>query len=148
MTPQEIATDKIAQEWIGRSFKLGSHDCAHLVMAMREAIGSPISFSGGLKYTTEAGAVRALRKLGYKDLDQACDDLLGDRLETPLFANFGDVVMVPGEGSLAGGLGIMLNDGRVLIAAAPEGVQPVFQPLGHVDPQTGKSLCLAAWRLI
>ena len=116
-------------------------------MAMRAEIGAPITFKGGAKYSTEAGAIRALRKLGYNDLDQACDDLLGARLETPLFANYGDIVMVPGEGSLAGGLGIMLNDGRVLIAAAPEGEQPVFQPLGHVDPQTGKSLCLAAWRL-
>ncbi len=70
MTPQEIATDKIAQEWIGRPFKLGSDDCAHLVMAMRAEIGAPISFKGGAKYSTEAGAIRALRKLGYNDLDQ------------------------------------------------------------------------------
>ncbi|MFN8994153.1 MAG: DUF6950 family protein [Pseudomonadota bacterium] len=147
MTPQEIATDKIAQEWIGRPFKLGSDDCAHLVMAMRAEIGAPITFKGGAKYSTEAGAIRALRKLGYNDLDQACDDLLGTRLETPLFAHYGDVIMVPGEGTLAGGLGIMLNDGRVLIAAAPEGVEPYFQALGHVDPKTGKSLCIAAWRL-
>lgn len=147
MTPQEIATDKIAQEWIGRPYKLGSDDCAHLVMAMREEIGAPISFKGVAKYSTDAGAVRALKKLGYNDIDQACDALLGTRLETPLFAHYGDVVMVPSEGSLAGGLGIMLNDGRVLIAASLAGGQPVFQPLGHVDKETGKSLCLAAWRL-
>ena len=147
MTPQEIATDKIATEWMGRSFRLGTHDCAHLVMAMREEIGAPITFKGGAKYSTEAGAIRALKKLGYNDIDHACDALLGTRLETPMFAHYGDVVMVPGEGSLAGGLGVMLNDGRVLIAAAPEGVEPFFQALGHVDPKTGKSLCLAAWRL-
>ena len=147
MTPQEIATDKIATEWMGRDFALGSQDCAHLVMALRAEMGAPITFKG-TKYSTEKGALRALKKLGYSDLDGACDALLGARLETPLFANYGDIVMVPGEGALAGGLGIMLNDGRVLIAAAPEGVTPFFQSLGHVDPVTGKSLCLAAWRLI
>jgi hypothetical protein len=148
MNAQEAATQEIVSKWQDRPFQIGTDDCAHLIMEMRAALGAPITFKGGGIYSTEMGALRVLKKLGYDDLEQACDAMLGERLETPLFAAMGDVVMFPGEGALNGGLGLALNDGRIFIPAGPDGETAIFRALGHVDPVTGQSMCLAAWRLV
>ena len=123
----------------------GRHDCVQMVAAMRAEMGAPVEIP---PYQTETGGLRALRRKGWQDLPAAAAAMLGPELETPLFAREGDVLLFPADGPWGGGLGLVLSHHRILVPAAPPGGEGQFVVLGHVDPDTGKSLCSRGWRLL
>lgn len=145
---QAQALERVAADWIGQPRVWGSRDCVHLVMAMRAEIGKPIRIMGGASYTTEAGGLRVLKRKGYGSLQEAAAAYLGEELPTPLFARPGDVLAFPVEGAWGCGLGLCLPDHRILMPGGLTAEEGYFLPLGHVDPATGKSMCITGWRLV
>jgi hypothetical protein len=93
-------------------FKFGKHDCAQLVRWHLRAIGKPAKVAAKAgSYHSLAGGMRALQKLGYKDLIAAMDDHF-ERIPAAA-ALPGDVIAMPGiEGP--GALTIALGNGRVV----------------------------------
>ena len=152
MRPHEKAliADAVCFDWLCSDMVWGQRDCAHLIMDMRSRVGAPITFKGLVNYKTSRGGWRALRSLGYHSVMSACDELLGERLETPLFAEPGDVLLVPSDSPWDGGLSLVMSGHRcLLVGSDPENDEPPrFHALGHVDPVTGVSMALAAWRLV
>lgn len=66
----------------------------------------------GLKYSTETGAVRALKRTGFADLIEAVDALGLERI-APAAAKTGDLVGMPCEGPWGCALTVAVGNGRV-----------------------------------
>lgn len=57
----------------GRPYKPGNRDCLKLLLKAVRAMGGSTVVAKGAKYTTEAGALRELKKRGFDDLPSAID---------------------------------------------------------------------------
>ena len=115
----------------GRAFAWGVHDCATWVADVRRALtGEDAAADWRGKYSTEAGAIRAVRRRGYPGLAAWVSDLLGGPLDSPLMAQRGDIVL---DGT-TGALGI-----------ATSGAAAFVSPDGLVFLQMDR--CAMAWRV-
>lgn len=121
-------------DWIGQPFKWGERDCARLAHAALEARGRTSELAGAARYTSAAGSVRALRRLGYDDLPAALDGQGLQRI-APASALPLDIVALPSEGDMPS-LTVALGGGRVLCFHPESASAVVFQPRQYV----------AAWR--
>jgi len=82
----EAAT--IPPEW-------GVHDCATFAFDVRARItGIDDAARWRGKYRTARGCAGVMRRMGWASVDEGADALLGPRLESPLLAQRGDIVMV------------------------------------------------------
>jgi len=144
MKPQMVIRRDAVQACIdrfdGKPLKWGRVDCGRIVSHNLRQLGIATSLVKGLTYSTEHGALRAMRSLGVNGLGEAMDRL-GDR-----------VFRIPPAGAVAGDIIGMECDGEVwdmaLTVVAPnrrvfgiyDGAAKVIQPdLRHA---------VAAWRCI
>lgn len=104
---------KFISEMRQREFRWGEDDCGiawaarlvEIVTGERLDIDVPT-------YTSELGAVRALRKMGYNDLKEAAIDILKREPEPPSRATIGDLALIETGGALGYAFGIV-NGERV-----------------------------------
>ncbi|QBX38677.1 hypothetical protein E4M02_11180 [Brevundimonas sp. S30B] len=116
-----------------------SRDCIRLAGHALHKLGKRVSLTKGLRYSSEAGGVRAMRKLGFSNLLEAVDAALGEENRiAPAAALPGDIIALPTEGDNPFGcaLAVAVGNGRVIGFQNGHGV--VVQPLQY----------LAAWRSI
>lgn len=116
---------------LAQPFVWGVNDCATMAFDVRRAmtgIDDAARWRG--RYSTEAGAIRTCRKLGWSDFVAMGRDLLGEPLPTVLMAQRGDLVL--------GGqpLGWAVVTGWTVVGLAPAGA--VTLPL---------DACKFAWRV-
>lgn len=110
-------------------FEWGRNDCATWVADWRALItGQDAASAWRGKYKTERGALRQIKRAGFKTMPDWVDSILGARLKTPLLARRGDIALVQDA------LGIVT--GAQVAALSPEGV--VFFRLDEAQ---------AAWRV-
>ncbi|MDG4650122.1 hypothetical protein P6F26_16865 [Roseibacterium sp. SDUM158017] len=111
------------------SFAWGSHDCATWACDTAAAITGTNSHAEAWRgrYSTAAGSVRVMRKLGWRDLGELGDSLFGGRIPV-LMAGRGDLALVDGA------LGVVA--GQSVAVLAEDGV--LMMPLRDAD---------AAWRI-
>lgn len=97
-----------------RKFKLGRFDCAQMVAWHLRRIGKPVKIAKAGVYHSPAGAVRALKNLGYDTLAQVADAHF-ERI--PWAATVaGDLVEIEADGdSPIGAMGVVVGNGRVLV---------------------------------
>lgn len=101
-------------------FAWGTHDCATWVAGWgREVTGEDHAAAWRGRYDTEVGAVRMIRRAGYRDMAQWVSEICGDPLAHRLMAQRGDVALVEGA------LGIVTG-GQVALLG-PQGL--AFRPL-------------------
>jgi len=126
----------------GKRFKPGKHDCAQMVMKFHlRAMGRPVPhFAQHGPYSSIAGGVRQLRKLGYVDLIAAMDAHF-PRIP-PARASIGDVIALPGEAG-PGAVTVALGNGRVLGYHQEAPGACVLQPTLYHEDEKGH----AAWRI-
>lgn len=106
-------------------FAWGGNDCALFAAdGVREMTGEDFAAAFRGRYTTAAGALKALRRNGYLDLADCASRLLGDEV-APALARRGDVVLF----AAAEGPALGVSIGRVAIAAGPEGVSEIPRAL-------------------
>lgn len=96
----------------GKPLDLGRRDCAKLAAHLLHGLGVKVPFLKGVKWSNEASAIRALRGLGFDDLDAAVDALGLPRIGWAS-ALVGDLVSLPSEHKI-GALGVYLGNGAVL----------------------------------
>ena len=95
-------------------FEPGKHDCALFAANCIQAM-TDVDLAEGYrgKYSTVAGAVRALRKAGYNDLSE-----LGTKhfqeLEGPVYAVSGDIAIISSDDFIGWNVGIV-NGERVFV---------------------------------
>jgi len=119
----------------GKTYKPGTRDCARLAAHAMHKMGVAVPLLKGVKYTTEAGAAKALKRMGFASLMEAVD-ALGLKRIGPASTLPGDIVALPTEaGAFGCGLMVKADNGRVIGFA--DGVCGVFEPLKFI----------AAWRV-
>jgi hypothetical protein len=128
------STQVLLDTWKGQPFEWGKRDCVRLAAAAARAAGHKVKgFAKAGSYASEIGALRALRNLGFKTLEEMVDGQGYLRIP-PAAALPGDVVGLKGEGNWTA-LCVALGNGRVL--GFKEGRAGVMQPLELV----------CAWRI-
>lgn len=131
------AAQSCVDRFKGQPFAWGQNDCVRLVAhALRERGFRPRLLGAG-RYSTEMGALKAMRRAGFSDLLEAMDAQGFARI-APAATWPGDVVAMPGEGTFGGGLCVRT------MGVGLEGIGFV-EGEGHVvkllDP-------IAAWRVV
>ena len=99
-------------------FQWGTHDCALFAAgAVKAQTGKDPAIGLRGRYSTAAGAMKHLRKLGYERIE----DLASERLEeiSPAFAQVGDLAVLDGDGEI-GALGVV--QGERIYVLHPDGL--------------------------
>lgn len=123
----------------GKPYEPGKRDCIKLGSHVMHKLGRRTGLTKGLQYSSEAGGVRVMRKLGFANLLEAVDAALGaDARIAPAMALPGDIIAMPTEGDSPFGcaLAVAVGNGRVI--GFQNGVGLVLQPTAFVT----------AWRTI
>lgn len=98
----------------GKAYEPGKRDCAVLAAHLLHQYGIAVPAMKGQSYKTEAAAVRALLRAGFKDLIEAVDTLGLERI-APAAARTGDLVGMPCDGGPWGcALAVAIGNGRLL----------------------------------
>lgn len=138
MIVRQEAAQACIDRFNGKPMKWGKVDCGRIVSHNLRHLGIATSLVKGLVYTSEHGALKAMRSLGVNGLGEAMDQF-GDRVFRipPANATQGDVIGMACEGEVWDmALTVALSNGRVLGILG--GLATVMQPdLTHA---------VAAWR--
>jgi len=134
MLKRQTAAQATLDRFQGKPLKYGKDDCVRMAAFCLRKLGVKTPLIKAGSYTSEIGAARALRKMGYEDVKAAVDAVGLPRI-APAMALAGDILALPSE-RFGGALFIALGNGRVL---------------GYFDGQfqVGEPLIFdAAWRSI
>lgn len=119
-----------------KPLKLGTDDCVRMAAFALRKQGVRASLLKAGSYSSEVGARRVMKRLGYETLADAVDALGLPRI-APAMALPGDILSLRSkEGDVA--LTVAVGNGRVLGFWEAAGVCTVFQPVEYAD----------AWRSI
>lgn len=114
----------------GKSYEPGKRDCAILVCHALHHAGRSVPFLKGKTWTSEAGALKLLRRLGFTGLAEAVDAAGLERI-APASARVGDIVAMPASNPAWDCvLTVCVGNGRVL--GFIEGRAAVVQPKAYI----------------
>lgn len=115
MIRRAAATQACMDRFAGKAYAPGVRDCAKLAAHAMHKMGRRVSLLKGQRYTTEAGAVRVLRRTGFASLIEAVDALGLSRI-APAAALPADLVAIACDdgGAFGCSLTVALDNGRVL----------------------------------
>ena len=133
MTGTEAAQACI-DRFVGKPYEPGKRDCAILAAHLLHQYGVPVPVMKGLQYSSEAGAIKSLKKTGCRDIMQAVDGLGLQRI-APAAALAGDLIGLPCDGPWGCALTVAVGNGRVF--GFLDGIAQVQIP----------SAFIAAWRV-
>lgn len=114
--------------YLNRELQWGEADCARLAAHTLRHLGVATPLAKFGRYTTAAGAMRALKRRGFADLAEVMDSLGRVRIP-PAAALPADIVALPAEDGFVA-LTVALGNGRLLgFYSRPDGVRcSVLQP--------------------
>lgn len=113
-TPEERRRDTVEAcrtLIVGRAYEPGSRDCIRLSRHAMHGMGHRVSLTKGLRYSTEAGGLRALKRLGFKDLLEAMDATGRPRI-APAAALPADIIGMPSGDALGVCLYVYAGNGK------------------------------------
>ncbi|WP_293826014.1 hypothetical protein [uncultured Brevundimonas sp.] len=93
-----------------------NRDCIKLAGHAAHKMGRRVSLTKGLRYSTEAGGLKAMKKLGFKSLLDAVDAALPDSRIPPAMARPGDIIALKADdaGAFGCALTVAFDNGRVI----------------------------------
>lgn len=117
----------------------GKRDCGRLTGHALHRQGRSAKLLNASRHKTWAGAIRYIRKAGFKDLVELMDAVLPDARIPPAAALPGDIIAMPTDDDSGFGcsLAVALDNGRVL------GLNPVTNLIEPMIPH----LFICAWRV-
>lgn len=133
MIRRVAAAQACIDRFSGKPYDPGSKDCIKLASHALHKLGRKQGLTKGLRYASEAGGVKAMRKLGFQSLLEAVDAALGAEARIPpAMALPGDIIAMPAEGDSPFGcaLAVAVGNGRVI--GFQNGVGLVLQPAAFV----------------
>ena len=136
MIRRVAAAQACIDRFAGKTYDVGKNrDCIKLAGHAMHKLGRRTGLTKGLRYSSEAGGLRAMRKLGFQSLMEAVDAAGLERIP-PAAALPGDIVALETDDSAFGcALTVAVGNGRVL--GFQDGVCVVMQPVSY----------LTAWRV-
>lgn len=138
--PRVLAVEACRDRFVGKTYEPRSNrDCIKLAAHAAHKMGRRISLTKGLRYSSEAGGLRVMRKLGFKTLLEAVDATGLKRIPAAA-ALPGDIIALKTEDENAFGcaLTVAFGNGRVI---------GFVNGYGHVMRVDTDDAYLAAWRL-
>lgn len=130
------------ERFVGKTYdSKANRDCIRLAGHSAHKLGQRVSLTKGLRYTTEAGGLRAMRKLGFQSLIEAVDAAFPGRQIPPAMARPGDIIALKTDDENAFGcaLTVAFDNGRVI---------GFVNGVGAVCRVDDPSAYLAAWKII
>ncbi|WP_339745543.1 hypothetical protein [uncultured Maricaulis sp.] len=121
----------------GRQLAWGKHDCVRLVRFTMHHLGVGLPMLKGVRYRTEDGAIRAMKKLGLSGLDAGVDRAGLPRI-APARALLCDIVALPADDPFKAALMVNVGNGRLLGVVPGERRFAILQPAEY----------LAAWSVL
>lgn len=106
------ATTATFDRFNGTAFELGRNDCARMVAFHLRQLGHKPSLLKAGRYSTEAGARRALMRMGVSSLSEVMDRHF--LRIAPAEAWTGDVLCGPGDGGTGDAMAIRLHRNNAL----------------------------------
>lgn len=134
MLKRAEAVDACMARFAGKPYAPGTRDCGKLAAHVLHQMGHPAPLLNRARHTTEAGAVRYIRRQGFASLVELMDATGLSRI-APAAALPGDVVALESGDAFGCSLTVALDNGLVLGFAG--GVCQPIQPHAFV----------AAWRV-
>jgi len=135
---RSAAAEACAKRFAGRRLKWGTVDCAKIASHNLRKLGISTGLLKGLTWSSEHGALRALRSLGHDTLASALDAMPGLFRIPPAAATTADIIGMQAEGKVWDmALVVGYTNGRVFGIDAT-GVAAVLRP--------DLSCAIAAWR--
>ncbi|NYD88918.1 DUF6950 family protein [Sphingomonas melonis] len=136
MIRRQQAAQAAVDRFKGQPWQLGKNDCVRMAAFVLRKMGHRPQLGKAGSYTTAAGAMLALKRVGHDSLAGALDSLGLERI-APAAARVADIVMIPGEAPLDGALTIAVGNGRVLGFHEDVSSAEILQPVQFI----------AAWRV-
>ncbi len=135
---RQRATQVCVDRYLGQPLDFKRHDCVRLARLALVKQGVKVGLLKGLRWGSYAGAVKALKASGFKDLIEGMDATGCPRI-APAMAWPGDIVALPSPEKDPFGCSLMiaLENGR-LLGLDGQGSFAVIQPAG---------LYVTAWRV-
>lgn len=133
---QRDAAQATLDHFIGKPLEWGRTDCAKIVIFHLRQLEISLSVAKAGRYSTPAGAVRALKRLGFTRLSEVLDDRGLVRI-APAARIVGDIVELPSVDG-PGALSIAVGNGRIFGHHESLAGADVLQPVEMI----------AAWRPI
>lgn len=130
------AAQACIDRFAGKPYAPGTRDCVKLAGHSMHKLGRRVGLTKGLRYTTEAGGLKAMRKLGFKSLIEAVDAAGLERI-APASSLPGDIIALDADGESAFGCALTVAVGNGRVVGFQDGVGVVLQPHAYV----------AAWRV-
>lgn len=135
-----LAVKACIDRFVGKTYQPRSNrDCIKLAIHSAHKMGRRISLTKGLRYSSEAGGLRVMRKLGFTSLIEAVDATELVRIP-PAAARPGDIIALKTDDENAFGcaLAVRADNGRVIgFSGGLGGVFRVEDPTAY----------LAAWSM-
>ncbi|WP_426041499.1 DUF6950 family protein [Brevundimonas sp. TWP2-3-4b1] len=127
---RQLAAQACVERFAGRPYEPGSRDCAKLAAHVLHKLNRKVPFLKGVRWSSEAGGVRALKRLGFDNLLEAVDATGLSRI-APAAALVGDILALPTASSI-GALSVAVGNGRVLGFIDGELAATIIQPSDYV----------------
>ena len=106
------AVEAVRARFIGKSYDPRAHrDCVRMAAHAARQMGHRISILKGIAYKTEAGALKAMRKLGFRDLVEAVD-ATGLLRIAPAMALPADILAFPADDAFGCCLYVYAGNGK------------------------------------
>lgn len=135
---RQRAVEACIERFNGKPMKWGRIDCGRIVSHNLRHLGIATSLVKGLAYSSEHGALKALRSLGVTGLGGAMDQFDNVFRIPPAMATMGDVIGMKCDGEVWDmALTVAVGNGRLLAVSSDQFVR-IIQP--------DLSMALAAWR--
>jgi hypothetical protein len=131
MIRRQMAAQACVDRFAGRPYEPGSRDCAKLAAHVLHKLNHKVPFLKGVRWSSEAGGIRALKTLGFADLLEAVDAALPGRRIAPAAAMVGDIIALPTASPL-GALSVAVGNGRVIGFIDGEAGATIIQPSEYV----------------
>lgn len=110
--------------FVGRTYEPGSRDCKHLGRHAMHGMGHKVALAKGVRYSTEAGGLRVMKRLGFANLMEAMDATGRPRI-APAAALPADILALKSEDGAAGfccALAVYVGNGKAITFVNGEGV--------------------------
>jgi len=112
MDRRKEAAQACLTRFADKPYQPGSRDCTMMARHLLHKLSIKVPFAKGVRYSSEIGGVKFLKRAGFDTLIQAVDALGLQRI-SPASALVGDLVALPTT-SLLGSLAICVGPGRLL----------------------------------
>lgn len=97
----------------GKPYKPGTRDCVKLAGCVMHKMGRRVGLTKGVRYSTEAGALKALKKAGFDDLPSAVAAAGLERI-APAAALPGDLLGFESDDPFGCSIWVNMGNGKAL----------------------------------